>query len=275
MHSAEAQGILLANIEDFSPGLIFGCGQCFRFEEAEEGVFQGVAFGKMLTLAQTPEGIRFHCTQEEFDGLWHGYFAMDVDYSSIRQQIAVTPFMAEAVAFGRGIRVLRQDFWEVLCSFILSQCNNIPRIQGLVRRLCEAYGQPVPGGFAFPLPETLAAAGEDELRALGMGFRAPYVLHAAKTVAEGRLAAKELHAMPFEKAAAALMVLEGVGVKVAHCVLLYGLHRMDAFPVDVWMRRALDAYFPKGFNPGVFGEYAGVAQQYIFHYVRYLHGKTP
>ncbi len=272
--------------EDFSPPLIFGCGQCFRFDPVPPNdpddlddpndpdtpeAWRGVAFGKQLTVFSAPQGALLDCAAEEAD-CWHAFFDMDRDYAAVRQAVAIDDFMAAAAAFGRGIRILHQDFWEALCSFILSQCNNIPRIKRLIASLCAAYGAPIGrDAFAFPGAAVVARLSEAELRALGVGYRAPYVLAAARAVAEGRLHADTLRALPGDEAKRTLMRVEGVGEKVADCVLLYGLHRLDAFPVDTWMRRALAEYFPANFDPAVFGAHAGIAQQYIFHYVRHLH----
>lgn len=250
---------------------MFECGQCFRFTQISDGVYRGAAFGKALTLENTPKGVLLDCSPEDYDALWRGYFGLELDYAAIRERINVTTFMSEAIEFGRGIRILRQDFWEALCSFIVSQCNNIPRIRGIIGRLCERYGEPIAHGVnAFPSAQTVAELSVEELRALGAGYRAEYIQNAARAVANGVISGDSLSEMPFDEAKAALLGIHGVGGKVANCVLLYGLYKLDAFPVDVWMKRALDNYFPKGFDHRVFGEYAGIAQQYIFHYTRYL-----
>ncbi len=275
MHTPETSGVLLTECEDFSPALIFGCGQSFRFEQMEPGLYRGVALGRELTLAETPQGVRLHCTPQEYEAVWRAYFDMDLDYAAVRRAVAVTPFMGEAVDFGRGLRILRQDFWEAACSFLISQCNNIARIKGIVARLCERHGEAVSEkAHAFPSAGQVACLSETELRALGTGYRAPYLLAAARAVAEGRLSAAALNALPYAEAKRALMQTPGIGAKVADCILLYGLHRTDAFPVDVWMRRALAEHFPAGFDPAEFGPHAGIAQQYIFHYERHLYGKA-
>ncbi|MDR1736578.1 MAG: DNA-3-methyladenine glycosylase [Oscillospiraceae bacterium] len=249
----------ISDTTDFSPPLIFTCGQCFRFDEVSDGVWRGAAFGRVLTVSAAA----IDCTAGDYENVWRVFFDMDTDYAAIRKAVSINAFMSEAAEFGRGIRILRQDFWETLCSFIISQQNNIPRIKGIIRRLCAAYGNPLEDGYsAFPTAEALAALDEGALRELGLGYRAPYVLSAARAFARGGVDRENLTA------------LHGVGAKVANCVMLYGLHRMDVFPVDTWMRRGMGKYFPKNFDPREFGAYAGAAQQYIFHYVRYLHGKT-
>lgn len=240
------------------------CGQCFRWDRLQDGTWEGVAYGKYL-----------HITEENFSGVlrdpfWADYFDMGTDYAGIRAGLcAKDSTLAEAAHYAPEIHILRQEPWEALCSFILSQCNNIKRIKGMAARLCRAYGRNIGNGrFAFPEAETLALADEGDLRALGFGFRAPYVISAAKSVAQGSIDFKVLKVMPLKEARDALTGLSGVGPKVADCTLLYGLHRMDAFPMDVWMKRAMKVLFP-GKDPSWFGPYAGVAQQYIFHYSRH------
>ena len=194
---------------------------------------------------------------------------MGFDYGAIRDRLsAADPVLAEAARYAPDIRILNQDPWEALCSFILSQCNNIGRIKGLVNRLSRTWGSPIiEGNRAFPTPEALAQAGETELRKAGCGFRAPYVAAAARSAAEGKLDWETLRRLPLDEARGELTKLPGVGPKVADCALLYGLHRLDAFPMDVWMKRAMKTLFP-GKSPAEFGRCAGIAQQYIFHYSR-------
>ncbi len=239
------------------------CGQCFRWNRRADGSWEGVA------------GRRYaHITEENFsrfltDGFWAEYFDADFDYAGLRAEFSrLDPVLAEAVRYAPDIRILNQDPWEALCSFILSQCNNIKRIKGLVARLCAAFGEPIGGGrHAFPSPEALADAPEAGLRAVGCGYRAPYVSDAARKTASGAVDLKEVRRLPLCEARARLMGIEGVGPKVADCTLLYGLHRLDAFPMDVWMKRIMSALFP-GRRAAWFGPHAGVAQQYLFHYGR-------
>jgi N-glycosylase/DNA lyase len=167
--------------------------------------------------------------------------------------------MAEALRCGRGIRILRQDPWETLVTFILSQNNNIPRIRLIVSRLCAACGN------RFPEPEDLVRLGKDGLYALGCGFRAKYLADAAEKVLSGDVDFSRIRTAPdYGDAAGELTAIYGVGPKVAACVLLFGFHRTDAFPVDVWMKKALARKFPEGFDPAPLGEWAGYAQQCLF-----------
>ena len=171
------------------------------------------------------------------------------------------------MAYAPGIRVLHQPAWEALAAFIMSQNNNVPRIKGIIERLCTAFGDPLAWGYDFPPPERLAGLGEEDLRVLRCGWRWEYLLDAAEKVASGLLPLDQVAVLPLPEARQALQSIKGVGPKVAECVLLYGMGRLEAFPLDVWMKRAMKILFP-GKKPEDFGPYAGIAQQYIFHYCR-------
>lgn len=239
------------------------CGQCFRWERTADGSYRGVAGGRRLEVSER------NLSGVLKDAFWAHYFDMEHDYGAIRGHLCrKDPVLAEAACYAPGIRILNQDPWETLCSFILSQANNIPRIRGIVGRLCLLCGPEIEGGLcAFPSAEAVAALSEADLRAAGCGFRAGYVLDAARKTASGGVDFVRLRELPLETARGELTSISGVGPKVADCTLLYGLHRLDAFPMDVWMKRAMKRLFP-GRTPGYFGRYAGVAQQYIFHYSR-------
>ena len=177
--------------------------------------------------------------------------------------------MRRAAAFGAGIRILRQDAWETLISFIISQNNTIRNIKAVISRLCAAYGDALGGGFfAFPPAERLAALTADDLGFLRAGYRAEYIIAAARSAAGGELDFAALSAMTDVDLTRELMKLRGVGLKVASCVALFGFSRTDAFPVDTWMKKALRGRFPPDFDPSVFSPHSGVAQQYIFYYER-------
>ena len=167
---------------------------------------------------------------------------------------------------------MRQDSWEALCSFIISQCNNISRIKGIVERLCTAFGDELRVGdrvyYSFPTAETLAKLSAEDLACLRSGYRAEYIIIAAKAVADGSLDLDALKKTDCKAAVKELRKLRGIGEKVANCVVLFGLAHMEAFPIDVWMKRALKENFPPDFEPETLGSYAGLAQQYIFYYAR-------
>ncbi len=235
-------------------------GQCFRVKE-ENGFWTIKAgIGPLFkTLVVSQEDL----SPITSDPFWVNYFDLDFDYSALRASFAkISPFMEKACSYAPGIRILRQDPWEALCSFVVSQNNNIMRIMSIVERMCNFYGE---GGFPSSL--CLANAKEEDLRALGLGFRASYIINTAKAVEDGLIDLEKLKVMDIDQARAMLMSVKGIGPKVANCALLFGCHRLDCFPIDVWMKRAMAEFFP-GKDESIFGPYAGVAQQYIFHYAR-------
>mgnify|MGYP004668980767 CR=1 FL=1 len=254
----------------FSLAQTFECGQCFRWEALGEEHYRGVAFGKSLELAYKDGILYLDCGMDEFEQIWKHYFDLERDYAAIRKSVSIDKQTEACVRYGAGIRILHQDPWETLCSFILSQCNNIPRIRLIVSRLCKNFGEQIePGIYSFPSAQKLAQLDIGELECLRCGYRAPYLLAAARAVVNGELDFTKLPALGLEEARSALTLLPGVGSKVADCMLLYGLHRLDAFPVDTWMKKAIAALYGAGFDPAsAFGPYAGVAQQYIFYHSR-------
>jgi len=261
--------IVLEGVVHFDLDEILDCGQCFRWEKLGEKCYSGVAFGKELTLAQQEDRLIFQdTTLADFQGLWHGYFDFERDYGEIKSLLRTDPAMNRAVQFCPGMRVVRQEPWEALCSFIISQNNNIPRIKGIVKRLCECFGDPLPrGGYTFPAPQRLAALELEDLAVIRSGFRGKYILDAAGKIAGGELPLPELHTLGLQEARGRLMCIKGVGPKVADCALLYGFARAECLPVDVWIARALKQLYPEGF-PQRFAEVAGIGQQYLFHYIR-------
>lgn len=209
----------------------------------------------------------------DFLKVWMPYFDLGRDYTAVRARISIDPFTAKAAEFGKGIRILQQDAWETLCSFIVSQCNNIKRIKGIVERLCVLFGDQITYHgevhYLFPPPERLAHLEEKDLESLRAGYRTGYILNAAREIVQGRLSLDILKNVTTDKAIEALTELRGVGIKVANCAVLFGLGKIDAFPVDVWVRRAIERHYDaETFDSTVFGEDAGIAQQYIFYYIR-------
>ena len=255
----EAPGFSLADTLD--------CGQAFRWIENGDGSFSGAAGEKFLTVRQEGSLLRLETAPEELS-FWRGYFDLDGDYPFCKKLFSADPTLKRACSFAGGITILRQDPWETLCSFILSQNNNIPRIKGIIGRLCETFGKPLGEGvFSFPAPERIAGASLNDLAPLRAGFRAKYVLDAAKKATDGTVDLNKVKALSYPEAKEELMKINGVGPKVADCALLYGFHRLEAFPTDVWIKRVLQKYYPTGF-PEAFRAYAGVAQQYLFHSIR-------
>ncbi len=262
--------VIAKTMGDMSLRDTLACGQSFRWRENPDGSFSGTAFGRTVTVhIEDKELIIENATEQDFEEIWKGYFDLEFDYVALKAELAAKhPTLAEAARFAPGIHILRQEPFEALISFIISQNNNIKRIEGIVDRLCETFGEEaMGGGCSFPTAQRLAELCEEDLAPLRAGFRNRYILDAARKVASGEVDLESCRTLPFEDAKKKLMSIVGVGEKVADCVLLYGLHRTEAFPMDVWMKRAMSTLFPD-VTPDFFGEYAGVAQQYIFHYSR-------
>lgn len=279
---SDDRGIVLSDIGNFSPEKTFDCGQCFRFEPTNDGV-TGIALGRRVTISRSGDMLRIDgITPEEYAGRWERYLAFDADYCEIDRRIAESlppegggAILAEAAKVSAGIRILRQEKWETLCSFIISQNNNIPRIKKIISSMSEKWGEKIgDSDYAFPTAKALADAGEDAIFELRTGFRAKYIADAARIVAEDNGYLESVAACPdYAEADMMLRRIKGVGPKVSACTLLFGFGRTDAFPIDVWIKRVIDKYFPGGLDHTVFGDAAGIAQQYLFYYERYMGGE--
>lgn len=276
--------IVLSELEYFDIEQTFDCGQCFRFDPVDFGAgktYEGVAFGKYVKFSQNLGKLTVYNTnEEEFEQIWKPFLALDEDYGAIRSTFLGVggKYLEDAMKTGQGIRILRQDPWEALCSFIISQNNNIPRIKSLVSALCQRYGQKIEvlghdnevlEYYSFPSAKDLYEnASVSGLQNLKMGFRAKYIMDAAEKVALGILDLELIREMKAEDAMAVLMSVNGVGPKVASCALLYGLYRTDFFPIDVWMKRIIQDRYDGDLDISSLGKYAGLAQQYMFYHER-------
>ncbi len=268
-YSVKGYSIEIYPDDGFNLKNTFECGQCFRWDRQTDDSYFGIAHGKCLCVSASENRIILRsCSEEDYLTIWKDYFDLENDYNKIKREIEkAAPQLTEALKSIDGIRILKQEPWEALCSFIISQNNNIPRIKGIVQRLCEGFGSQTELGYSFPDADTIAKLTVEDLAPLRAGFRAKYIIDAAKKVSGGDVRLYDMYNMPIEECRYELMKIVGVGKKVAECTLLYGLHRMEAFPVDVWMRKALSSTF-SGIDIEALGEYAGIAQQYIFHYTR-------
>lgn len=265
------------------------CGQCFRWERVKDSRHEveyiGVACGKVLSVAQDGSDILiYNCTLEEYKSSIEHYFAFDEDYDVIDAELlslCKNPVLEEAQRCGRGIRILHQEPWETVCSFIISQNNNIPRIKKIIESLSLSLGEHLDPSllsehgaagrefYSFPDASAIARAGEDFIFSLKTGFRAKYIIDAAEKWCSGEIVPEEVYAIAdLDAAIEYLCRVKGIGLKVASCALLFGFGRYDPFPVDVWMKRVLEKYFENDFDPSSLGRYAGVAQQYLFDYER-------
>ena len=283
--------MILTIRDDFDLARIADSGQCFRFNvcddqkeiSGEKGEFSGsptyrvVAGDKLLYIRQTG-GLEYElsCSEDEYETFWREYFDLDLDYSGIRDRIdkSEDPYLFAASEYGKGIRILRQDPWEMLISFIISQRKNIPAIKASIEKLCTLAGDKIgeqdDGGavYSFPTPERLSRLSMSDLAGCSLGYRDKYVHQAAMDVASGAVNLDDWKALPDSRLMEMLLGLYGVGVKVANCEILFGYHRLDAFPRDVWINRVLDTRYLDGFLFDKYAPYNGVMQQYLFFYSR-------
>ena len=245
---------------------VLDTGQAFRWDRIGENAYFGHCLDHALEISGTKGRFVLKDTTEEvFLNVWYPYFDLGTDYSALREIYSKDKTLCAACEFSRGIRLLRQDSWEALVSFIFSSNNNITRIKGIIARLAEHYGH-------FPTAKELSIETVDSLGYLRSGFRAKYIIDAAQKVASGEVDLEAVAKMPYEQAKAELMKIKGVGPKVADCVLLCGMYKAEAFPIDVWMKRVMEEYYSDGF-PAEFYETQGIAQLYLFNYIRKYKGE--
>ena len=281
---------VIENVRDFHPEHIFECGQCFRWNRQDDGSYTGTAMGRIVNIRLCPEGdegekacagkvIIKNASPEDYEKIWRQYLDLDRDYGMIKQRLSARDeVMENAVAAGRGIRILKQDLWETIVSFIISQNNNIPRIKGCIEKLSALAGERLEdydgqAVYALPTVERLARLEADDLAPVRLGYRAPYLIKTARMVAEKGLPEN------YEEVSA----LCGVGPKVANCITLFGLHDLSSFPIDVWVRRVMSEMYGfeekdvrgmAAFAAERFGELGGIAQQYLFYYIRSKKGEN-
>ena len=261
----------LKNFENIDLVQTFECGQCFRWQKNSENSYTGIFKGKKLELSQlTPNTIILSTDMSDFKKIWYKYFDLETDYKKIGENITTLhPILKKAYIECSGIRILRQEPWETLCSFIISQNNNIPRIKKIIKSLCDLFGDKIENSKekSFPSSDVISKLNLEDLEPIRSGFRAKYILDAARKVSSKIVDFNKIENLDYIDAKNELMKIKGVGPKVADCVLLYGFHRLEAFPEDVWIKKVMNKFF-KNESPKIFGEYAGIAQQYLYHYSR-------
>ena len=266
----------------FDPAQIEESGQCFRFVRREKpllnenedikATYTTISGGRFLEIGDLGDGrFEFSCSEDEFRDFWHDYLDLDTDYEAIKERIdPADSFLTAACRYGCGIRILRQDLWEMMISFIISQRKSIPAIRSAIESLCSAYGKPITVKnetfYAFPAPEALADLTVDDLKPHGVGYRDKYILRLAREVRDGMVVPEDYRRYSAEKAVSELTKLYGVGVKVANCISLFGLHNIDAFPEDVWIKRVISEEYGGYFDKDRYRGCAGVIQQYMFFY---------
>lgn len=262
----EKSVITLTKIQPLDLSLTLDCGQCFRWSETPDGQWHAVVKNKSVFVKITDEALVISGDNDE--SFWREYFDLNRDYSAICKTLSKDKWLKKAISAYPGIRILRQEPWETLCSFIISQNNNIPRIKGIISRLCCSFGEDLGNGnFTFPSAELISQKTAEDLAPLRAGFRAKYIIDAAKKVSSGEVDLEKINSLSMDDARSELQKISGVGPKVAECALLYGFGRADAFPVDVWVRRIMQELYPDGLPAETEG-IEGIAQQYLFHWRR-------
>ncbi|MCR5099543.1 MAG: hypothetical protein K6B14_11450 [Lachnospiraceae bacterium] len=273
--------MILRITNDFDLKKIADSGQCFRWFEQDDGSYIIPHLGYCLHIRKvTDDTYELSCTGDEYRDVWSHYLDMETDYTRVRSLIPrdTDPFLYNAASSQQGIRILRQDLWETLISFIISQNRNIPAIKNSIELLCALCGEKMtaPDGsiiHAFPSPEAVAALTPDQLDGCRLGYRTRYIHETAAGVVDGSISLTGYEDLSDDECMERLMSITGVGKKVASCVLLFGLHRIDAFPIDVWIRRILDNEYPKGYPMEAYRPYNGIYQQYMFAFYRSIYNE--
>lgn len=274
--------IVLTDIRDFDLTHTFECGQCFRWNRVDDYSYLGVAMGKALKI-ELHDGVvvMYDTSVDDFNDIWQYYFDLPRDYGKIKSRLSEDVVLKNACEYGWGIRILKQDSWECLVSFIISASNHIPRIKKIIQLLCENFGDELSymGNtyFTFPSADTIAKLTLDDLSVIRAGFRDKYILAAAKMVTGGEINLCGINRLSNADLKKTLMQIPGVGNKVADCILLFAYARHNSFPVDVWLKRIMEHYYfenkqriddIQAFSTEKFGELGGFAQQYLFYYGR-------
>lgn len=281
--------IIIEEIEDFDLKQTLECGQCFRYECISDNEYIIIAKNRMIHVKQEEHILYFYnSTLEDVQTIWIPYFDLNRDYGAIKKWlIEKDDLIEDAIKQKYGVRILNQDFFEMLITFIISQNKQIPHIMQIVERISERFGEYIgewngKSYYSFPTPEALSKATEQDFLDMKAGFRAKYLVDACSKVVNQELSEEELRQMNYGEALEKIQIIKGVGEKVGNCVLLFGLGRREAFPIDVWMIRIMERlYFDKpvkkeemqAFAKDHFGEYGGYAQQYLFYFARDNHVK--
>lgn len=278
--------IILNNLSDFELAHIFECGQCFRWHKNEDNSYTGVTYFGIMRVQKEEDrlvidGEFLSDDEQTIQKQIVDYFDLNTDYSKIKEILEKNDQnMKLAIGFGYGIRILNQDPWEMLISYIISAANNIPRISNIIENISWAYGKKVTfegeNYYLFPTPAELSEATISDLRSLNLGFRDKYVYEATQLVLEGKINLKEIQKMEYGSAKRELMRISGVGEKVADCILLFSMKKKEAFPVDTWIKKVMSELYQESqnvkkialFAEEKFGKYGGIAQQYLFYYRR-------
>ena len=274
--------LIIEDADCFNIEEILECGQCFRFEKLGELEYKIIAYGKVFYIKQEGNKVEMYpCSESEYESIWKNYFDMDRDYNEIKEKVSENDeIMKKATEYAGGIRILNQEPYECLMSFIISQNNNIPRIKGIISRMAEKYGKKAGDDHLFPTLEEIKCASEEDLFSLRMGFRAKYIRDCIDKLLSGEVNLGEIDEMSTEELLKMLLKIKGVGQKVADCTMLFSMGRREVFPTDVWVKRVMEHLYFRGEDTNIkdihafakekWGELAGYAQQYLFYYARSL-----
>jgi len=265
------------NVKHFELEQTFMCGQCFRWRENENGTYIGVAGGHYAEISKKEDSL-YILSDFEDKKFWESYLGLDEDYDAVKASLSGDSVLSSCIQYGHGIRIMKQELWETIVSFIISANNNITRISGIISRLCENFGEEKKFGdityYTMPNAEVLSKVSLEDLSVIRAGFRDKYILDASNKVSSGEISLEALATMDDKCAKAELMKIKGVGNKVADCILLFAMSRYKTFPKDVWIKRILSEVYGieekkiDEFAFEKFGDYAGIAQQYLFYYYR-------
>lgn len=281
----EDDKVIIEGLKHFEVKDIFECGQCFRWTVEDDGSYTTVAFGKVLNVMKKDGKIIFSNTNmEDFKRIWHDYFDLDRDYGAVIDRLKKDKTLERATEFGTGIRILNQDEWETLVSFVLSANNRIPMIRRSIGLLSEYFGELIEEYrgvkyYSFPTAETLKGLTVEDLAECKTGFRAKYIISAAEIVGNKEIDIYALKNVSTELARKELMRFRGIGPKVSDCIMLFSMGKQDAFPIDVWVKRVMEHFYLdedtnlkdiQKYATEKFGDLAGFAQQYLFYYAREL-----
>ncbi|MBU5427730.1 8-oxoguanine DNA glycosylase [Tissierella pigra] len=279
----EEQGkIIIKDIKNFDPKHIFECGQAFRWYVEEDNSYTTIAYGKVLNVKKDGNDIILSDTNmEDFNNIWYRYFDLERDYNEIKKQLSKDPILADAINFGEGLRILNQEPFEMVISFITSANNQIPRIKKSIELMSKNYGEKIDEKYySFPTPQSLSKVNPEDLKEIcKVGFRGERIVETAKIIAKGELNLNSIFNLNRDEGKELLMTLPGVGPKVSDCILLFAFNKDEAFPVDVWVKRVMEYFYLKEetnvkhigeHGARIFGSLAGFAQQYLFYYAREL-----
>ncbi|WP_019227815.1 DNA-3-methyladenine glycosylase [Sedimentibacter sp. B4] len=276
--------LIIEDIKDFNTTHIFDCGQCFRWNKEEDGSYTGVVSGKVINVSQLGTKVIFdNLTLDDYH-IVKDYFDLDTDYEKIKEKVSTDDIMKKAIDFGCGIRILNQDEWETMISFMISANNRIPMIKKVIENLSCKFGNFITSYrgrdyYSFPTPEQLAEAHVDKIIECKAGFRAPRIKEAAERFLNERDTIYDLKNKSYQEGLDYLKTYSGIGDKVANCILLFSMKQFDTFPVDVWVRRVMQTLYVdkdtsdkeiRRFAEDKFGDFSGYAQQYLFYYAREL-----